>query len=381
MTVPLLLSAIALTLAAVPTALFIVNLFVFRRLPAHPAAAPPPVSILIPARDEGETIGACVEAALSSRHVACEIVVLNDHSRDDTAHIVQELAARDSRVRLEVAPPLPRGWCGKQHACHALSMLARHDLLLFIDADVRLSPDAAARAVGYLQRSNSDLISGFPRQEMESLLEMLLIPLIHVVLLGYLPIPAMRWRSNRVAYGAGCGQFFLARRGRYVEAGGHGAIRRSLHDGLTLPRAFRAAGFRTDIFDATDTAACRMYRGNRACWAGLAKNATEGMGSPRAIVVWTVLLLGGHVLPFVMLGVGFAMQWRTVTLVAGAAATCVLAIRLVAAVRFRQKIAAALLYPLAVSLLVAVQWDALFRRLFGRPSIWKGRAYAHAVAD
>ena len=381
MTLPLLLSVIALALAAVPTALFIVNLFVFRRLPPHTAEALPPVSILIPARDEGETIGACVEAALSSQHVTCEVLVLNDHSRDDTARIVRELAARDPRVRLEVAPPLPRGWCGKQHACHALSMLARHDLLLFIDADVRLSGDAAARAVAHLQRSDSDLVSGFPRQQTGSLLETLLIPLIHVILLGYLPIPAMRRQSNRVAYGAGCGQFFLARRAAYVEAGGHGAIRRSLHDGLTLPRAFRAAGFRTDIFDATDTAACRMYHGNRACWAGLAKNATEGMGSPRAIAVWTVLLLGGHVLPFAMLGVGLAMQWWTVTLVAAAAAACTLAIRLAAALRFRHKMWAALLHPLAVLLLVAVQWDALLRRLFGRPSIWKGRAYAHAVAD
>ena len=381
MTLPLLLSVIALALAAVPTALFIVNLLVFRRLPPHTAEALPPVSILIPARDEGETIGVCVEAALSSQDVTCEVVVLNDHSRDDTAHIVQELAARDPRVRLEVAPPLPRGWCGKQHACHVLSMLARHDLLLFIDADVRLSPDATARAVAYLQRSNSDLVSGFPRQQTGSLLETLLIPLIHVILLGYLPIPAMRWQSNWVAYGAGCGQWFLARRAAYVEAGGHGAIRRSLHDGLTLPRAFRAAGFRTDIFDATDTAACRMYHGNGACWAGLAKNATEGMGSPRAIVVWTVLLLGGHVLPFAMLGVGLAMQWWTVTLVAAAAAACTLAIRLPAALRFRQKMWAALLHPLAVLLLVAVQWDALLRRLCGRPSIWKGRAYGHAVAD
>ena len=381
MTLPLLLSTIALVLAAVPTLLFIVNLYAFRKLPTQAAAAPPPVSILIPARDEGDTIGACVKAALSSEGVTCEVVVLNDHSRDDTAGIVAGLAARDPRVRLELAPPLPRGWCGKQHACHVLSMLAGHDLLLFIDADVRLSPDAAARAVAYLHRSNSDLVSGFPRQETGSLLETLLIPLIHVVLLGYLPIPAMRQRSNRVAYGAGCGQFFLARREAYVEAGGHAAIRRSLHDGLTLPRAFRAAGFRTDIFDATDTAACRMYRGNRACWAGLAKNATEGMGSPRAIVVWTALLLGGHVLPFVMLGIGLVMHWRTVTLLAGAAATCVLAIRLVAALRFRQAIVATLLHPLAVLLLVAVQWDALLRRLFGRPSLWKGRAYAHAVAE
>ena len=373
------LVVVSAALAALPVGLFFVNLRLFRRAPlldATTAADPlPSVSILIPARDEERGIRACVEAALASRDVELEVIVLDDHSRDRTAAIVREIAASDGRLTLAAAPPLPPRWCGKQHACHVLANLARTDLLLFLDADVRLAPDAARRAVTFLQRSGAALVSGFPREETRSLLERTLLPLIHIVLLGYLPLTRMR-RSTAAAYGAGCGQFFLARRDAYERAGGHASIRASLHDGLTLPRAFRAAGFATDLFDATDTASCRMYHGNRACWNGLLKNATEGMAGARTIVPWTLLLIGGHVLPFVLAAVTFVeggprAQWA----LAGIASAALLAMRAAAAVRFGQSWLGALLHPVAVLLLVLLQWEALLRSVAGCSLTWKGRAY------
>ena len=378
-------SLAAAALALVPAGLFFANLRAFRRAPDTAGGPVKPVSVLIPARDEAHSIAACVGAALASRGVSLEVVVLDDHSTDGTSHVVREIAELDSRVRLEKAPPLPGGWCGKQHACHVLSRLARHDLLLFIDADVRLSPDAGARAVASLDSSGVALVSGFPRQETGSLLEKLLIPLIHVVLLGYLPIHMMRRRPTDPAFGAGCGQFFLARRAEYEKTGGHAAIRASMHDGLTLPRAFRAAGLATDLFDAADTATCRMYRGNVACWNGLAKNATEGMASPAAILPWTALLLGGHVLPAVLLlsaSVGWVEAlpgYAASALVAAVGATY--AARAAGVLRFGHPLLGALLHPLGVLLLVAVQWSALLRRFAGRPAAWKGRSYAPAGAE
>ena len=175
----------------------------------------------------------------------------------------------------------------------------------------------------------------------------------------------------------------LALRDAYERVGGHSAVRASLHDGITLPRAFRAAGFPTDIFDATDTAVCRMYHGSRACWRGLAKNATEGMGSPRAIGLWTALLLGGHVLPAALLVIAWTVERAGLVAasLAAAATLGMLAVRVAAAIRFRQRVTGALLHPVAVLVLVALQWDALLRRLAGQPAAWKGRAYANAGAE
>jgi cellulose synthase/poly-beta-1,6-N-acetylglucosamine synthase-like glycosyltransferase len=119
------LAGVACILALIPALLFHRNLRLYAEPPfpkTENAGAPPAVSVLIPARNEQAAIRAAVEHALASDHVRLEVVVLDDHSEDNTAAIVQGIAARDARVRLVPAPPLPAGWCGKQHAC-AVGML------------------------------------------------------------------------------------------------------------------------------------------------------------------------------------------------------------------------------------------------------------------
>jgi hypothetical protein len=291
-------------LALFPAALTLWNLLLYR--PPPKLAHPTPISVLIPARNEAERIAQCVEAALANRDIELEVIVLDDHSTDATAAIVEDIARSDARLRLERAGPLPSGWSGKQHACHRLAGLARHPLLVFIDADVVPAADAFGRIAAFMARHpGTGLASGFPRELTGTTAEDLVIPLIHFLLLGYLPIQGMR-QSLSPGFGAACGQLMVARADAYRTAGGHAAIRASLHDGVKLPRAFRRAGFMTDLFDAGDLAACRMYRGGAEVWAGFSKNATEGMASPMALPIWTVLLGGGHLLPPLLLLGGFA---------------------------------------------------------------------------
>jgi hypothetical protein len=368
------LAVVCALCALVPALVFRRNLGLYAP-PPEPSANPAAVSVLIPARNEEGSIRGAVEAALASRGVDLEVVVLDDHSEDRTAEIVRGMAGRDPRVRLEPAPPLPAGWNGKQHACAVLGRLARHPLLLFVDADVRLAPDGAARAAAFLEASGAGLVSGVPRQETVTFLERLLIPLIHWVLLGFLPMARMR-RSRHPAYGAGCGQLFLARREDYERAGGHAAIRASLHDGVALPRAFRKAGIATDLFDATAVATCRMYRNAGEVWRGLAKNAAEGIGAPASIVPFTLLFLAGQVMPLVLLAMALAGAASTTVLILALAGVLALyAPRLAAVARFRQPLDGALLHPLAIAVFLALQWTALGRKLLGRPAGWKGRTY------
>lgn len=369
------LAIAAACLTLLPLLLALLNLRLFQA----PAERPPTgttVSILIPARNEEENIAACVEAALASKDAAIEVVVLDDHSDDRTAPIVEALARADPRVRLERAPPLPAGWCGKQHACHVLAQRSLYPVLLFIDADVRLAPKAAGAAAGFLLSRDIGLASGFPRQLTEGAAERLMIPLIHLLLLGYLPVALMRRRFD-VGLGAGCGQFIIVRKDAYLRAGGHAAIRTSLHDGLKLPRAFRRAGIRTDLFDATGLAACRMYKGGRALWSGFAKNATEGMATSRALPLWTVLLLGGHFLPWVLLPVSVAVAAPPTAITAAAAGVVAnLALRAALAARFRQSGASILGHPLSMLALLALQWSALMQAWLGKPASWRGRTYS-----
>ena len=375
----LVLAWTGLVLAAIPALLTRANLRLFVPPPEPPADAAPKVSVLVPARNEADAIGRLIDDVLASRGVELELVVLDDSSSDATASIVAARAEEDPRVRLVAGAPLPAGWCGKQHACWQLAEAARHDLWVFLDVDVSPAPDAIRRGIAFLEASGADLASGFPRQETGSLLEWLLLPLINFVLLGYLPIARSR-EVNSPSLAAGCGQFFITRRAAYEQAGGHAAIRASLHDGVKLPRAYRRAGLVTDIFDATPIASCRMYDRSIDVWRGLSKNATEGVGSAATILPFTVLLGGGQVLPPVLAGYGLATRfdgWPAGGgLVAVTAAAVAYLPRLLDAIRFRQSLSSVVFQPLAVAVFLAIQWVALARKALGLQTTWRGRSLA-----
>lgn len=373
MTVTIIAVAVLL-LAAVPAGLLLANLRQYRPPPpASSSASPPQVSVLVPARDEEQNIGRAVRSVLASRGVELELLVLDDQSKDGTAEIVESHGRDDARVRLLSGAPLPAGANGKQFACAQLADEARHRWLVFLDADVDLAVDGLARMVAFAERSGASLASGIPRQRLGTWAERLIIPLIHFVLLAFLPLGRMR-RSLHPAYGAGAGQLLIARRSHYERAGGHRQILTSRHDGIDLPRAFRRAGLPTDLFDATDIASCRMYQSAAEVWNGFVKNADQGLGAPRAIVPATVLLGAGQIAPFVGL---LAAPWlppSAVALLAAGAALVWLA-RLLSARRFRQPLLAALMHPVSVALLLAIQWHGLIRLMMRRPARWKGRDY------
>lgn len=371
------LACAALAFASLPALLTLANLRAFAPPPEAPAGARPAVSVLVPARNEEAAIGRLCRDVLASEGVDLELVILDDASADRTAELVSRIAAEDPRVRLVAGQPLPAGWCGKQHACWQLARAARHDTWVFLDVDVAPAPDAIARAVAFLDTSVVALGSGFPRQETTCLLDWLLLPLIHFILLGFLPLARSR-SDGSPGLAAGCGQLFVTRRGDYVRAGGHAAIRSSLHDGVKLPRAYRRAGLKTDVFDATPIASCRMYERNSDVWRGLSKNATEGIGAPATILPFTLLLAGGQILPFALVAWGLvtafaAWPWWAVPVAAAAVALAWLP-RVLEATRFRQSLTGAVVHPLGVAVFLAIQWVALARKLLGLKTAWRGRS-------
>lgn len=360
--------------AVVPLLVTWRNLQTFTR----PHDAPPVgtgVSILIPARNEAATIDRAVRAALASTGVEIEVLVIDDDSTDDTAAVVERIAGQDPRVTLLRAPPLPVGWAGKQRACSLLAEAARFDVLMFVDVDVRLAPSAAASAAGRLLADPAfGMVSGFPRELAVSLGERLVIPWIHVLLLGYLPMARMR-ASAAPAYGAACGQWIVARRDAYRQVGGHAATPRSRHDGTSLPRTFRVGGWKTDVFDGSDVAECRMYDGFAAVWQGFSKTPGEGMATARALPVWTVLIGMGHVMPSLLLLGGLVAGQPAVAAAGAVGSAANLALRLLLCVRVGQPLVGALLHPIGAALMLANQWTSLLRDRLGRQSEWRGRRY------
>jgi hypothetical protein len=377
----------------VPSLLFLFNLRRFRA-PRIGRRWEESVAVLIPARNEEANIGACLESVLASKDVELAVWVCDDASTDRTALIVKEFTERDARLRLVSCPPLPVGWNGKQHACWKLARSGVHaDRMLFLDADVRLQPWAIAACVATQKKRQTLLLSGFPKQQFSGFLDALLLPLIHFVLLSYLPMRGLQV-TTKPAYSAGCGQFMLVERGAYFTSGGHAGIRATRHDGLRLPQVFREHGFRTDVVDLTRLAEVRMYGSARDTWDGLTKNATEGMAAHGRIWAFTGLLVLGQIVPAVLLlfawlwlpmfwGGVIAKDLSTWTLAAFAIPLVVVVTlgmsllpRIVGVIKFRQPFWSALLHPIGVGVLLILQWWAYTRHLRGKPVTWRQRNYA-----
>ena len=375
------LAGASLAAAAQPLALAIVNMRRYAPAPAlglvEAETRSVRVAVCVPARNERDNIEACVRSILASREVDVRAYVYDDESTDGTGEIVARLAAEDPRVVVVPRRALPDGWNGKQHACfrmagHGLASDAGVEWFLFTDADVRFEPDAVARALGFALRSSSALVSTVPREITGSVGEMTLVPLIHFVLMGYLPIGRMRATLDPAA-SAACGQFILVSREAYQASGGHDGFRASMHDGVKFPRAVRRVGLRTDLFDGTELVSCRMYRGFGQTWRGFAKNAYEGLGSFALLAFITVYHGLGQLLPWLVVALAAVTgAWRLGAMLAVVAILCSLMLRWLLARRFRQSMLNIAIHPASIAMLSAVQWRSLWLQRTGRRG-WKGR--------
>ena len=365
---------VVFVLALIPAVLGSINLLLYRPIKKQAEADLPKLSVLIPARNEEARITPVLESVLASTGVEFEVIVADDSSTDRTAQIVNDMARSDPRLKLVTTRALPEGWLGKNNACHFLSTEAGNPYGVFLDADVTLEPDALLRiASEFSRRPQLKLLSGFPRQITGSFWEKTLIPLIHTVLLGYLPFPGVKF-TNSAMFATACGQLIAVQMDAYREVGGHERIRASIHDGVMLPRHFRAGGHHTDLVDITDISATRMYETGPQVFSGLMKNAHEGMATPIGLPVWTTLLIGGHVLPLIMAVVAWmaGAAGDTMQLAIIAAALPWLMRFLMTAI-FRQSWFGAFIHPFGVAVLVGLQWVAFFRWRSGKKVSWRGR--------
>ena len=209
----------------------------------------PRLSVLIPARNEEARLSPCLSTLSDSDYPILEILVLDDHSTDGTAHLVQQRAKGDSRIRLLSGKPLPEGWVGKPWACHQLSQEAKGDYLLFVDADTRFSDITIAHTINLAQQEKADLISLWPFLESHTWSEKLVIPFVHLFILFYLP----HWAKGSLrCFGAANGQFVLFRRDAYEKIQGHESVRNHMVEDIAIARNMRSAGFKVLNLDGTN---------------------------------------------------------------------------------------------------------------------------------
>jgi chlorobactene glucosyltransferase len=243
-------------------------------------AAGPPVrgrwlSVVIPARNEAETIETVVRSVLASTYAPLEVIVVDDGSSDGTGEIVARLAAADSRLRLVRGSELPRGWFGKPHACWQGYQAATGDLLVFTDADTRHAPTLLELAVGAMERERADLVTVAAHQVCLGFWERVVMPQVWL-LLGLRYHPARVNRAERARDVIANGQFILITREAYEALGTHEAVRNDVAEDLALAQLCVTRGRKLWFAYAPDLLETRMYRSLRHLVEGWSKNVYLG---------------------------------------------------------------------------------------------------------
>lgn len=361
--------------ATAATAHTLVNRTRLRRPPAEPPTSREPISVLVPARDEAATIGACAAALLgSTRLVDVEVLVGDDGSTDGTADAARAAAAGDARLRVLPVPAPPTGWLGKPHACAHLAAHARGAILVFVDADVVIAPHGLAATVALLRAAGADLVSPYPRVAADGWLARLVQPLLQWSWLTFLPLGAVE-ASPRPSLAAAAGQLLAVDARAYRHAGGHRAVAGEVVEDVALARAVKAAGGRVCLADGSAIATCRMYGSAGELVDGYAKSLAVAFGPPPAAAAVMAALAWVYAWPPVAAAYGVARRrWgRAVAGMAGYLAG--VAGRAVAARATGGRVADAWAHPASVAALAALTAESARRRRAGTAA-WKGRTVA-----
>jgi chlorobactene glucosyltransferase len=350
---------------------------------ARSSARLPPVTVVIPARNEAANIARCVRSVLAQDYPALRVVVVDDNSTDATPQILAELAAADPRLIVVRGRRLPPGWTGKNFALAQATPYLHGDWLLFLDADTWLEPTAVRAAVLHAAERHLGLLSLVPRQHLLSFWERVVQPVVLLVIALALPLRRLADpRYPQVAYANG--QFLLVRRAAYEKVGGHAARRAAVVEDCALARAIKEAGYRVQLADGRGVAHIRMYRGLRELWEGWSKNSFLGAGRRLRnvgllLLAVTVVCFAPPLLAAVELRALAAGGGAAVGLLAGVALLQVAGV-LYLGWRCLREVdvpgAFTLALPLGALLFNALLCYSAYRVLSGRGVTWKGRVYA-----
>jgi glycosyltransferase involved in cell wall biosynthesis len=235
--------------------------------------------VIVPARNEEASLGACLESLVGQSGVSLEIIVVDDGSTDRTREIAQSFAG----VRVVEPGALPPGWSGKNNALVAGARQARGQWLLFTDADTVHRPGSLAHALAEAQQRGAALLSYSPEQEVYGVWEKAVMPVIFAEL-------ASTYRPSRVSdpkstAAAANGQYLLIWRAAYDAVGGHAAVAGNLLEDVALARAVKLSGRQIFFRYGGDVVHTRMYRSFARMREGWTKNLVLLFPAPGRLAV------------------------------------------------------------------------------------------------
>lgn len=341
-----------------------------RDIPPRNHSDCPRVSVVIPARDEERNLESAIRSLLQQDYPDVEFLAVDDRSTDDTGAILRRLARTDPRLHVITVRDLPHGWLGKNHALHLGAGRATGEFLLFTDADVVMHPLALRKAMSHVAAGRLDHLTVVPETTMPGPWLRVLAGTFGFGLLVLIQPWKMRDPGSRRHIGIGA--FNLVRARTYHELGGHRAIAMRPDDDVKLAKLFKDHGCRQDVLLGRGMISVEWYTSVRDMVRGLTKITFSGVNySASRVVLGTVPAVVFHIWPFIgpWVTTGAAQLIHSAT---AALIVCVFGVVLAAqGVRPYH----AVLFPVAVLVLLYIQWKSMVVALHSGGITWRGTHY------
>lgn len=233
------------------------------------------VSIIIPCRNEENNIKILLNLLSKQDYPIDEIICVDDESTDNTAQIIKKFGAKLISIRNR-----PDDWNGKPYAMTKGAESAKGDILLFLDADVKLKKNSISSILSAYEKYG--IISIHPYHRCEKAYESLAVFFNHISIAGTgITLPKQKQTGM-------FGMIFAVDRKTYFENGGHSEVKQSIIEDFDLGKFYRKKGIKYKLLIGNNDIAFQMYpEGIKSQFQGFSKNFSNGVLSTS---VWTTIL-------------------------------------------------------------------------------------------
>ncbi|KAF6244679.1 glycosyltransferase [Nitrosopumilus sp. b2] len=206
------------------------------------AQASPKVSIILPARNEEEFLGRCLDSLINQDYENYEIIVIDDSSEDSTANIISEYAKKNLKIIHVSARQKPDGWMGKNWACMEGYRKATGELLLFTDADTTHQKNVVSLAVAHLLSFDLDALSTIPKMRTFDFWTKITLPMISTFL--HTRFSALNVNNPSKKTGYFFGSFFILKKTTYEQVGMHEGVKHEIIEDGALGKKVKESGYK-----------------------------------------------------------------------------------------------------------------------------------------
>jgi cellulose synthase/poly-beta-1,6-N-acetylglucosamine synthase-like glycosyltransferase len=347
-----LLPLILLTIAAVN--------FVQIRTPKRTSDLLESVGVIVPMRNEAKNVEGLV-ATLAAQEGSSHFYLLDDNSEDQTFELLQRFAGADSRFTVIKGAALDDKWIGKTWALQQLFEASKEDVLVSIDADVRLSNNAINKAVTTMHGARLDFVSPYPRQIAQGFAERLIQPLLQWSWLTTVPLRYAE-SSGQKSMAVANGQFFVVRRSALISIGGYQTVKHAVIDDVFLARELIKSGSSGTVINGSDIAETHMYSSWNEIEAGYGKSLSKAFGSIVGAIFVVAFLFITSIAPLILGLLGNVYGWLGFAAIVGT--------RVLSAIKSRGNLLDSVLHPISV---IALIYLIVYSYLMRGSIQWKGR--------